>query len=133
MGNILSVEVEAQLLSAVNERPLGVRDLSRAMRKRTQAVVSLIKRMEAGGLVEVTLERGDGRGRPARLVLATILGEGYLEAFHRLRRMPLKSSRNDLLRARADAEYVNRLIARGRDPYQAFMELNRIVGDSGDP
>ncbi len=129
----MSVEVEAQLLSAVNERPLGVRDLSRAMRKRTQAVVSLIKRMEAGGLVEVTLERGDGRGRPARLVLATILGEGYLEAFHRLRRMPLKSSRNDLLRARADAEYVNRLIARGRDPYQAFMELNRIVGDSGDP
>ena len=129
----MSVEVEAQLLSAVKERPLGVRDLSRAMRKRTQAVVSLIKRMEAGGLVEVTLERGDGRGRPARLVSTTILGEGYLEAFHRLRRMPLKSSKNDLLRARADAEYVNRLFARGRDPYQAFLELNRIVGDSGDP
>jgi len=129
----LSVEAEAQLLSAVEERPLGVRELSRAMRRRTQVVVSLIKRMEAGGLVEVTLERGDGRGRPARLVSASVLGEGYLEAFQRLRRMPLMSSRNDLLRARADAEYVNRLIARGRDPFQAFLELNGIVGDSGDP
>ena len=125
----MSVEVKAQLLSAVKERPLGVRELSRAMRKRTQAVVSLIKRMEAGGLVEVTLERGAGRGRPARIVSATILGEDYLKTFHRLRRMPLMSSRNDLLRARADAEYVNRLIARGRDPYQAFLELNAIVGD----
>lgn len=129
----MSVEVEAQLLSAVKERPLGVRELSKAMRRRTQAVVSLIKRMEAGGLVEVTLERGDGRGRPARIVSTTILGEGYLEAFHRLRRMPLMSSRNDLIRARADAEYVNRLIARGRDPYRAFLELNGIVGDRGDP
>jgi len=129
MGNILSVEVEAQLLSAVQERPLGVRELSRAMRRRTQAVISLIKRMEAGGLVEVTLERGAGRGRPARIVSTTILGEGYLKAFHRLRRMPLRSSRNDLLRARSDAEYVNRLIARGRDPYRAFLELNGIVRD----
>jgi len=133
LGNILSVEAEAQLLSAVEDRPLGVRELSRALRRRTQVVVSLIKRMEAGGLVEVTLERGDGRGRPARLVSASVLGEGYLEAFQRLRRMPLMSSRNDLLRARADAEYVNRLIARGRDPFQAFLELNGIVVDSGDP
>ena len=133
MGNILSVEVEAQLLRAVKERSLGVTELSRAMRRRTQVVVSLIKRMEAGGLVDVTLERGAGRGRPARIVSASILGEGYLEAFHRLRRMPLRSSRNDLLRARADAEYVNRLIARGRDPYRAFLELNGIVGDRRDP
>ena len=133
MGNILSVEVEAQLLSAVEENPMGVRALSRAMRRRTQDVGSLIRRMEAGGLVEVKLERGEGRGRPARLVSATVLGEGYLEAFRRLRRMPLVSSRNDLLRAKADAEYVNRLVARGRDPHRAFLELNGIVGDIGDP
>jgi DNA-binding MarR family transcriptional regulator len=129
----LSVEEEAQLLSTVEENPMGVRELSRTMRRRTQDVVSLIKRMEAGSLVEVTPERGKGRGRPARLVSATVLGEGYLEAFRRLRRMPLVSSRNDLLRARADAEYVNRLVARGRDPIRAFLELNGIVGDIGDP
>ena len=128
----MSVEVEAQLLSAVEERPLGVRELSRVMRRRTQVVVSLIKGMESGGLVEVTLERGGGKGRPARLVSTTVLGEGYLEAFRRLRRMPLRSSRNDLFRARADAGYVDRLIARGRDPIRAFLELNRIVGDIGD-
>ena len=133
MGNILSVEAEARLLSAIEERPLGVRDLSKAMRRRTQVVVSLVKRMESGGLVEVTPVRGGGRGRPARLVSASILGEGFLEAFRRLRRMPLKSSRNDLLRARADAEYVNRLIARGRDPYHAFLELNVIVRDNRNP
>ena len=128
----MSVDVNAQLLSSVEERPLGVRELSRVMRKRIQVVVSMIKRMETEGLVEVTLERGDGRGRPARLISSTVLGEDYLEAFHRLKRMPLMSSRNDLLTAKADAETVNRLIARGRDPYRAFMELNRIVGDRGD-
>ena len=58
----MSVDVDSQLLSVVEERPLGVRELSRVMRKRTQVVVSMIKRMEAGGLVEVTTERGDGRG-----------------------------------------------------------------------
>ena len=128
----MSVDVNAQLLSSVEERPLGVRELSRVMRKRIQVVVSMIKRMETEGLVEVTLERGDGRGRPARLISSTVLGEDYLEAFHRLKRMPLMSSRNDLLTAKADAETVNRLIARGRDPYRAFMELNRIVRNRGD-
>ena len=128
----MSVDVDAQLLSVVEERPLGVRELSRVMRKRTQVVVSMIKRMEAGGLVEVTTERGDGRGRPARRISSTVLGEDYLEAFHRLRRMPLRSSRNDLLRAKTDAEYVNRLITRGRDPYRAFIELNQIVRNRGD-
>ena len=78
------------------------------------------------------MERGDGRVRPARRISSTVLGEDYLEAFHRLRRTPLRSSRNDLIRAKTDAEYVNRLIARGRDPYLAFIELNRIVRDRGD-
>ena len=125
----MSVETEVQLLRAVKESPLGVRELSRAMRRRTQAVVSLIKRMEDGGLVEVTLMRGDGKGRPTRLVSPSVLGEGYMEAFQMLRRIPLRSTRNDLLRAKADAEYVNRLIARGRIPIQAFLELNGIVRD----
>ena len=45
----MSVDVDSQLLSVVEERPLGVRELSKVMRKRTKVVVSMIKRMEAGG------------------------------------------------------------------------------------
>ncbi len=129
----MSLEAESKLLSIVSERPLGVRELAKAMRKRTQTVVSLIKNMETSGLVDVRPEKGERRGRPRKVVSITVLGEDYLETFEELRVKPLRSSRNDLVRAKREAEYVNRLIARGVDPRRAFLELNSIVRGSRDP
>lgn len=37
------------------------------------------------------------------------------------------SSKEDMDKAKRDAEYVNRLIARGKDPYEAFLELQKFV------
>lgn len=128
----MSVEIEAQALSIVKKQPVGVRELSRLMRRRTQAVVKLVDDMSAAGLLDVKPEKTDARGRPRLLVRSTILGDDFLEAYIRLTGKPLRSSRNDLLRAKRDAEYVNRLVARGVDPLQAFMELNQLVRDSGD-
>lgn len=133
MGNKMSLEVEAQVLTIIKKNPVGVRELSKQMKRRTQTVVNVIKKMNATGLVEVKPDKTDARGRPKLLVRSTALGDDFLETYIRLRNKPLRSNRNDLVKAKRDAEYVKRLVARGVDPFQSFMELNRLVRDSGDP
>jgi DNA-binding PadR family transcriptional regulator len=128
----MSLEVEVQVLSIVKKYPVGVRELSKIMRRRTQTVVSAIKMMNAAGLVDVRPEETRRRGRPRQIVKTTMLGDDYLEAYNRLRIMPLRSNRNDLVKAKRDAEYVNRLVARGIEPYDAFLELNSLVRVRGD-
>lgn len=128
----MSLEVEVQVLSIVKKYPVGVRELSKIMRRRTQTVVSTIKMMNAAGLVDVRPEETRRRGRPRQIVKATMLGDDYLEAYNRLRIKPLRSNRNDLEKAKRDAEYVNRLVARGIEPYDAFLELNNLVRVRGD-
>jgi len=128
----MSLEVEVQVLSIVKKYPVGVRELSKIMRRRTQTVVSTIKMMNAAGLVDVRPEETRRRGRPRQIVKATMLGDDYLEAYNKLRIMPMRSNRNDLVKARRDAEYVNRLVARGIEPYDAFLELNSLVRVRGD-
>ena len=128
----MSLEVEVQVLSIVKKYPVGVRELSKIMRRRTQTVVSTIKMMNAAGLVDVRPEETRRRGRPRQIVKATMLGDDYLEAYNRLRIKPLRSNRNDLEKAKRDAEYVNRLVARGIEPYDAFLELNSLVRARGD-
>jgi DNA-binding PadR family transcriptional regulator len=128
----MSLEVEVQVLSIVKKYPLGVREISKIMRRRTQTVVSTIKMMNAAGLVDVRPEETRRRGRPRQIVKATMLGDEYLEAYNRLRIMPLRSNRNDLVKAKRDAEYVNRLVARGKVPYDTFLELNGLVRVRGD-
>ena len=128
----MSLEVEVQVLSIVKKYPVGVRELSKIMRRRTQTVVSTIKMMNAAGLVDVRPEETRRRGRPRQIVKITMLGDDYLEAYNRLRIKPLRSNRNDLVKAKRDAEYVNRLVARGKEPYDAFLELNNLVRVRGD-
>ena len=128
----MSLEVEVQVLSIVKKYPVGVRELSKIMRRRTQTVVSTIKMMNAAGLVDVRPEETRRRGRPRQIVKITMLGDDYLEAYNRLRIKPLRSNRNDLEKAKRDAEYVNRLVARGKVPYDAFLELNNLVRVRGD-
>lgn len=129
----MTLEAEFQALDIIKRRVLGVRELAERMQMRTQTVVSMVGRMTSMGLVEVRAERTDRRGRPRKRVSITILGMDYLNTFNELKLKPLRSSRNDLMRARKDAEYVNRLVARGRDPYQAFLELNSLVRNRRDP
>ena len=128
----MSLEVEAQVLFIVKKDIVGVRELSKIMRRRTQVVVSTIKRMSAAGLVDVRPEETRRRGRPRQVISATLLGDDYLEAFKRLRLKPLRSNRNDLAKAKRDAEYVSRLIVRGKEPYDVFLELNSLVRTRGD-
>jgi len=129
MGNKMSVEAKAQTLATVKRDPVGVRELSRIMKTRTQTIVSLIKEMNAEALIELKPEKTHMKGRPKLIITATPLGDDYLDTYHRLQGKPLRSSRNDLLKAKRDAEYADRLVSRGKDPYTAFTELNTVVRD----
>ncbi len=128
----MSIESRFQLLTSIKGRSLGVREMIKTLSKRAETVVSLIKEMESMGLVEASLSKSLRKGRPRRVISMTILGEDYLNTLNELRVKPLRSSRNDLVKAKRDAEYVRRLLDRGKDPYRAFLELNSIVRDSGD-
>jgi DNA-binding PadR family transcriptional regulator len=132
MGNKMSLEVEMQILNTVKRQPSGVRELSKIIRKRTQTVISTIKRMNAAGLVDIMPEETSRRGRPRQVIIATTLGEDYLETYNKLMIKPLRGNRNDLMKAKRDAEYVNRLVERGKTPYAAFLELNNLVRARGD-
>jgi len=128
----MSLEIEMQILSTVKKYPEGIRELSKIISRRTQTVVSTIKKMNAAGLVNVEPEETIRRGRPRQIVKATTLGEDYLETYNRLMIKPIRGNRNDLLKAKKDAEYVNRLVERGKDPYEAFLELNNLVRARGN-
>lgn len=123
----MSTEIKAQLLDTIREESLGVREMARRFRKRPETIISLIREMENEGLLETSSQLTQKKGRPKRILKPTGLGEEYLETFRRLMMKTLRASRNDLAKAKRDAEYVNRLIARGKNPYQAFAELNDLV------
>jgi len=104
----MSTEIKAQLLDTIREESLGVREMARRFRKRPETIISLIREMENEGLLETSSQLIQKKGRPKRILKPTALGEEYAKA-------------------KRDAEYVNRLIARGKNPYQAFAELNDLV------
>jgi len=87
MGNKMSLEVEAQVLTIIKKNPVGVRELSMQMKRRTQTMVDVIKKMNATGLVEVKPDKTDTRGRPKLLVRSTTLGDDFLETYTRLSRL----------------------------------------------
>ena len=128
----MSIEIRAQLLDTIRKERLGIREIAKRFRKRPQAIISLIKEMENEGLLETYSDETRSRGRPKKMLKQTVLGEDYLETFRRLKLKTLRANKNDLLKAKKDAEYVNRLIVRGKNPYQTFTELNDLVRASRD-
>lgn len=123
----MSHEIRAELLKVTNPHPCGVRELVKKLHRSTRTVVSLIKEMEEQGLIEINVEKRNTRGRPRYLIKPTSLGEDYLATYNNLELKPLRSRRNDLVRAIRDAEYAMRLESRGLSPFQLFLELNSLV------
>lgn len=124
----MSYEVKAQLLKYINPQPRGVRELAKKLHRRPKNVISLVKEMETEGLIEIKKENRKVRGRPKKLITSTLLGEDFLNTYKELELKPLRSNKNDLIKATKDAFYVNRLVARGKSPHKLFLELNSIVG-----
>jgi DNA-binding PadR family transcriptional regulator len=83
--------------------------------------------MEKEGLIKTVKEKRKTRGRPRTIIRATSLGRDFRKTYQELELMPLRSTKTDLIRARKDAEYVKRLVSRGKSPHELFLELNSIV------
>jgi DNA-binding PadR family transcriptional regulator len=127
----MSVESKAQILTAIQSRSSGVRELVKSTRMRSQATVQLIHAMKAQGLI-ASERQVNGRGRPKETLRVTPLGLDYLKAYTRLSRVPLRASESELRKAVEDAKYASRLANGGVNPFKAFLELNAIVRASGD-
>ncbi|OGD45688.1 hypothetical protein A3K69_08775 [Candidatus Bathyarchaeota archaeon RBG_16_57_9] len=127
----MSAESTAKILTAIQSQSLGVKELVKATRRRSQATVQLIQALRAQGLV-IAERRVSGRGRPREVLRVTSLGFEYLEAFARLSGVPLRATEGELRRAVEEARYAGRLAAGGVDTFRAFLELNAFVRAIGD-
>jgi DNA-binding MarR family transcriptional regulator len=120
-------EEKVRILKALLERPLGVRQLARALRLSPSRVIALQAEMEDHGL----LQTGPGvrrvRGRPMRVPRPTSLGREYLAAHSRMELIELRANLADLHRAASDARYARRLSAAGVSTSDLFLELNEIA------
>jgi len=130
-GNNMFVESTVRILAAIQNRSTGVRELVKATRMRSQTTVRLVRALRAQGLI-VSERKAGGRGRPREALRITPLGVEYLEAYSRLRGVPLKASEVELRRAAEEARYAGRLAERGVDPFRAFVELNAFVRAARD-
>lgn len=128
-GNKMSLEPKARVLEAVSSAPRGVRDVVQALTCRTSKVVLLLKEMEEERLIEVQQSLPSKRGRPKKNIGCTPLGFEFLEAYRKMRMMPLRARSADLKRAIKDALYAERLVANGHDAFRLFMELNTVASN----
>lgn len=124
--------LRAQILKEIQTNSPGVRELLRTMPHRNETILETIRDMENHGLIRSTPSLTRKRGRPKNSLSITPLGTEYLTAYQRLEKTQLQASQKDYERAVRDAEYATRLVTRGIDPFQAFMELNTIVRTSRD-
>jgi len=123
----MSLEQKVQIIQAAASGLHGVRDLAKKFRWRTSSVVSLLKELQEERLIDFSTVRKPSRGRPKRSVVCTPLGLDFLNAYGRLKMMPLRARKADLDRAVKDALYTQRLVDSGLSSFRLFMELNAIV------
>ena len=128
----MSLEQKVQIIQAAASGLHGVRDLAKKLRWRTSSIVSLLKELQEERLIDFSTVRKPSRGRPKRSVVCTPLGLDFLNAYGRLKMMPLRARKADLDRAVKDALYTQRLVDSGLSSFRLFMELNAIVSNIRD-
>jgi DNA-binding PadR family transcriptional regulator len=126
------VGLQVQILENISKDVCGIRDLIKLMPHRNETIVNTVREMEDRGLIKTSPMSTGRRGRPKTQMIITELGRNYLAAYRRLEKTGLQASPADFLKAKRDGEYAARLVDRGVDPIQAFMELNAFVNVSRD-
>jgi len=126
-GNKMSLEQKAQILQAAAATTSGVRDLVETLNWKTSNVVSLLREMSNERLIEMQQATPSKPGRPKKYIVPTLLGLELLEAYGKMKILPLRARKEDLERAAKDALYACRLAANGHSTFQIFLELNAIV------
>lgn len=123
----MSLEMKRDVLRTLSMQSLGTRELLKLFKKRNKTIINQIHEMKNQGLLRTTPTKPSSRGRPKEKLIVTELGHKYLKTYTKLEHLPLKSTKLDLMKAKRNIEYVNRLISRGKDPFKSFLELNEFV------
>ena len=129
----MGVDDRVTVLRAVSSSPCSIRALMEMLHWKTSKALGLIREMEEEGLIELREEKGNKRGRPRKVTMATPLGEEFLNDYKRLEKKRLKARKTDLQHATRDAQYVDRLVEAGHDTFKLFLELNDLVSRIGEP
>jgi DNA-binding MarR family transcriptional regulator len=125
----MSLEQQAKILKTATQTPIGIRDLAHTLNMKTANAIALVNKMEQEQLIKTHSQTTNKKGRPKKLVTPTELGTEFLRTYQQLTLKPLRATKADLDHAVRDAQYAKRLVERGKDPFEVFMELNMIASN----
>jgi predicted transcriptional regulator len=118
---------KATILKIINPNSCGVRELIKKLNWKTARVTSLLKTMQNEGLIDFHENKTFKRGRPKKIIVATILGCEFLESFKECKRKAIQINQNDVKSAARQAYLAKKLEEYHISPDQRFMELNSIA------
>lgn len=118
---------KVSLLKLASTRRVGILQLARDLHVGPSRLIGLVAELREEGLLHAGEIHTRKVGRPRRTARTTALGLEYLRAYETLQLKPVKSRIADLRRAAADANYAQRLAARGISPHRLFLELNELA------
>jgi predicted ArsR family transcriptional regulator len=116
-----------KILSLCNRSTLSVSEIVSKAGGNHEKMIETMNELYSRSLVQLRIEKGEGRGRPKHLVTTTPLGRQFVDEYERLLNLRLQSRDSDIKKALHQAELARRLRDRGISPYARFQEINELA------
>lgn len=116
-----------KILSLCNGSTLSVSEIVSKAGGNHEKMIETMNELYSRSLVQLRIEKGEGRGRPKHLVTTTPLGRQFVDEYERLLNLRLQSRDSDIKKALHQAELAQRLRDRGISPYARFQEINELA------
>mgnify|MGYP001083204436 CR=1 FL=1 len=129
------LDLEIQLLEFCHNNRCGIREILDSLGGSHTSRMRLIEEFEQAGVLE-SVQSPNGRGRPRRIVALSPLGVMVLDKLRSTNRMLIKINANDIRHVKEQLKLRNKLLDAGIDPYDRFMEMNKLalaIRDSTEP
>jgi len=114
------------VLKACKENKYSMRQLLQINKQSHDKTYDILKQLESASFIE-SESRKKGRGRPCKIVVLTSLGEAYLKSHSRNQLKCISLTDKNIIRAMHLADLTQHLVESGIDPYDRFMEMNKIA------
>jgi predicted transcriptional regulator len=115
------------ILSLCNGTTLSVCQIVRKTKGNHEKTIEVLNELYSRSLVQLRIEKGEGRGRPKHLVTTTPLGQQFLNEYKRLLNLRLQSRDPDIKKALYQAELARRFGDQGISAYARFQEINKLA------
>jgi len=116
-----------KILSLCNGTTLSVSQIVSKAGGNHEKMIETLNELYSRSLVQLRIEKGEGRGRPKHFVTTTPLGRQFVHEYERLLNLRLQSRDPDIKKALYQAELAHRLRDRGISPYARFQEINELA------